>query len=73
MLITKVINILVVISYLVCVVLIPRSWFEIEGKIIVTAIGYCSLFLGGLMVLLKVCLSLKKRKIKNSRDKAQSH
>lgn len=64
----KVVNVLTIIFYLVSVVLIPISWFELEGKVIITAIGYGSLILGGLMVLLKVYLTFKQKKSKHDRD-----
>ena len=64
----KVVNVLTIIFYLVSVVLIPISWFDLEGKVIITAIGYGSLILGGLMVLLKVYLTFKHKKSKHDRD-----
>ena len=64
----KVVNVLTIIFYLVSVVLIPISWFELEGKVIITAIGYGFLLLGGLMVLLKVCLTFKQKKSKRDGD-----
>ena len=64
----KVVNVFIIIFYLVSIVLIPLSWFDLEWKVIITAIGYGSLILGGLMVLLKVCLTFKHKKSKRDRD-----
>ena len=64
----KVVNVFIIIFYLVSIVLIPLSWFDLEWKVIITAIGYGSLILGGLMVLLKVCLTFKQKKSKRDRD-----
>lgn len=52
----KAVNILIVLLYLVSIITIPISFFNINGKIIIGLIGYITLLVGGVLTIIRTCI-----------------
>ena len=61
----KILKFLIVLFYVLLIVFIPMSFFELNGRIIFIVIGYSCLIIGGILTIFKACLeSYKNRKDK---------
>ena len=61
----KILKLLIVLFYVLSIVFIPMSFFELNGRIIFIVIGYSCLIIGGILTIFKACLeSYKNRKDK---------
>ena len=61
----KILIFLIVLFYVLSIVFIPMSFFELNGRIIFIVIGYSCLIIGGILTIFKACLeSYKNRKYK---------
>lgn len=58
----KIVKILIVLFYLVSIITIPISFFNIDGKIIIGLIGYISLLVGGILTIIRVFLLGRNKK-----------
>ena len=58
----KIINILIIITYLISIVFIPISLLCPSLKTVFGAIGYIALILGGFLMLIKAILTKKQGK-----------
>ena len=53
----RIINVLIIITYLISIVFIPIALFCISLETVFGAIGYSALILGGLLTLIKIILT----------------
>lgn len=60
----KIINYLTIILYILAIVFIPLSFFDLKCRIILGIIGYSCLILGGTFIIINVCL----KKFKENKD-----
>lgn len=58
----KIVKILIVLFYLVSIITIPISFFNIDGKIIIGLIGYISLLVGGVLTIIRTCILRRDKK-----------
>lgn len=48
----KIIKAFIIICYFIAIVMIPVSFFNVEGKLIIGLIGYGALLVGGILTLI---------------------
>lgn len=58
----KIVKILIVLFYLVSIITIPISFFNIDGKIIIGLIGYITLLVGGVLTIIRTCILRRDKK-----------
>lgn len=64
----KILKFLIVLFYVLSIVFIPMSFFELNGRIIFIVIGYSCLIIGGILTIFKACLESYKI-VRTKKDK----
>lgn len=68
----KIINFLTCILYILAIVFIPLSFFDLKCKLILGIIGYSCLIFGGIFIIVKACLKKFKGNKNASANKKEN-